>query len=406
MLEGKKIILGITGSIAAYKAATLVRLLIRKGAVVQVVMTDAAKDFITPLTLSTLSQRPVLTEPFLPVSGQWHSHIEWATWADAILMAPLTANTMAKMANGQADNLLIAIYLAARSPVFFAPVMDVDMFEHPATQRNIQTLVSYGNILIPPDEGELASGLSGKGRMKEPGEIIDLLETFFKKKNRFCGKKVLITAGPTCERIDPVRFIGNFSSGKMGFALANAFACQGAEVTLVTGPVSLNTPHGSIRRVDVTSASEMYDTCMRVFPDSDICIMSAAVADYRPLSTAKQKIKRTDKTLMLELTPNPDILKAMGEIKTEKQLLTGFALETQNAKTEALKKLRNKKLDLIVVNSLTDAGAGFGFDTNKVTLIDKEENTTEFALMSKEALAGLLTGKIYDYMLNKQNHAI
>ncbi|HRY32257.1 MAG TPA: bifunctional phosphopantothenoylcysteine decarboxylase/phosphopantothenate--cysteine ligase CoaBC [Bacteroidales bacterium] len=406
MLKGKKIILGITGSIAAYKAATLIRLLIRKGAVVQVVMTDAAKDFITPLTLSTLSQRPVLSEPFQGGSGQWNSHIDWAAWADAIVIAPLTANTLAKMANGQADNLLTAIYLAARSPVFFAPVMDVDMFEHPATTKNIHTLQSYGNILIPPDEGELASGLSGKGRMKEPDEIVSLLESFFKKKNRFRGKKVLITAGPTYEKIDPVRFIGNYSSGKMGFALANAFAGQGAEVILVTGPVSLRTACTNIQRVDVSSAREMFDRCMKHFPTSDICIMTAAVADYRPAMPAKQKIKKSDTALSLELTPNPDILKTMGEKKKNRQFLTGFALETRNAKAEAMKKLRNKKLDLIVVNSLKDAGAGFGHDTNKVTLIDKEENIKVLPLMSKEALAGLLTEKIYEYLINKENHAI
>lgn len=387
MLKGKKIILGITGSIAAYKAATLVRSLIKSGAEVQVVMTKAATDFITPLTLSTLSRRPVLCEPFHPVSGEWYSHVDWAHWADVILLAPLTANTIAKMAHGQADNLLLAIYLAARCPVYFAPAMDVDMYEHPATQHNIQILISFGNVLIPPEEGELASGLNGKGRMKEPQDIADFLSKEMKKKRPFDNKSVLITAGPTYEKIDPVRFIGNFSSGKMGFALAETFAEMGASVTLVCGPVNISAVNNRIKRIDVTTAEEMYQVCLKHFPDADITIMAAAVADYTPIHPEKDKIKKKSKNLQLNLVKTTDILSELGKIKKKKQILAGFALETCLEIQHATEKLQNKNLDLIVINSLKEEGAGFGFDTNKVSILAKDNTLLSFPLMSKKEVA-------------------
>ncbi|MCX6273419.1 MAG: bifunctional phosphopantothenoylcysteine decarboxylase/phosphopantothenate--cysteine ligase CoaBC, partial [Bacteroidetes bacterium] len=369
MLQGKKIILGVTGSIAAYKAATLIRLLSKEGAEIQVVMTKAAVDFITPLTLSTLSHRPVLIEPFHPASGEWYSHVDWANWADLILIAPLTANTMAKMATGQADNLLMAIYLASRCPVYFAPAMDVDMYMHPVTQGNINKLTSLGHVLIPPDEGHLASGLIGKGRMKEPEEIVGFLKKLLKKKNLLTGKKILITAGPTYEKIDPVRFIGNFSTGKMGFALADTLAEMGAAVTLLTGPTAQYTLNRAVKRIDVVSAAEMNRHCLDFFPDMDITIMAAAVADYTIENPASVKIKKDKKKhLLLDLVPTPDILSNLGKIKASHQLLVGFALETDRETQHAMDKLKNKNLDLIVLNSLRDEGAGFGHDTNKVSI--------------------------------------
>lgn len=397
MLKGKKIILGVTGSIAAYKAARLVRILMKNGAEVQVVMSKAAVDFITPLTMSTLSRRPVLIEPFHPVSGEWYSHVDWANWADFMLFAPLTANTIAKMANGQADNLLIAIYLAARCPVYFAPAMDVDMYEHPATQANIRKLISYGNILIPPDEGELASGLIGKGRMREPEEIVKFLGNTGKKKRPLENKKVLITAGPTYEKIDPVRFIGNFSSGKMGFALAEAFAADGASVTLITGPVHETLLDKSIHRIDVVSAEEMYRQCIKHFPVSDITVMAAAVADYRPISPSTEKIKKKKESFMLSLESTPDILASLGKQKKKHQFLAGFALETENEQFHAKEKLANKNLDLIVLNSLKDEGAGFGLDTNKVTIFASDNSTKSLPLLSKQETAE----EIKTYILRK-----
>lgn len=387
MLQGKKILLGISGSIAAYKAVLLVRLFVKEGAEVQVILTPSAHDFVTPLTLSTLSKRPVLTEPFDLGTGAWNSHVELANWADLILIAPLTANTMAKMVSGQADNLLIAVYLAARCPVMYAPAMDVDMFEHPSTQNNIKLLQSYGNVLIPPDEGELASGLVGKGRMKEPEAILSILEEHFKKKSPLNNKKVLVTAGPTYEKIDPVRFIGNFSTGQMGFALAAVLAENGAKVQLVAGPVSLTTPAGVTKRIDVTSAEEMYDACMEIAPSCDLIIMTAAVADFSPESPSEKKIKRKGEDLQLTLKPNKDILEALGKAKKKAQILVGFALETDLEMENARKKLRNKNLDLIVLNSLQDKGAGFGHPTNKVSLIDHSDVVISFPLKSKHEVA-------------------
>ena len=386
MLENKKIVLGITGSIAAYKACLLVRLLIRKGAEVQVVMTPAAKEFVTPLTLSTLTQKAVVSECFDRRDGSWHSHVSLGLWADAMLIAPASANTIGKMANGIADNMLVTTYLSMRAPVFIAPAMDLDMYAHPSTQRNLQRLQSYGNHIIEPGTGFLASTLEGKGRMEEPERIAEALEEYFLRQQRLAGKKVLITAGPTYEKIDPVRFIGNYSSGKMGFALAEVCAEQGAEVTLVSGPVALNTKHPGIRRIDVERAAEMYEAATRCFPETDIAILSAAVADFTPTTTASSKIKRKDNTLTLELQPTRDIAAALGAIKKERQILVGFALETDNELRNAQDKMERKRLDLIVLNSLRDKGAGFREDTNKVTLIDRHGQAA-FGLKPKREVA-------------------
>lgn len=394
MFNGKKILLGVTGSIAAYKAAALVRLFIKEGAEVQVVMTKSACDFITPLTLSTLSKRPVLIEPFHPGSGAWNSHVDWALWADFYLIAPLTANTLAKLANGMPDNLLVAIYLAARCPVFFAPAMDVDMFEHPSTQKNIQILESYGNILIPPQTGELASGLTGRGRLDEPENIVEFLNDWFKKKSPLSNKTALVTAGPTYERIDPVRFIGNFSSGKMGFAIAETLADAGVSVKLVTGPVALRTSHPGIEVTRVESASEMYDQCMAFYPQSDIVVMAAAVADYRPETRSAQKLKKKEAELTVTLKPTSDILAALGKQKRNDQILVGFALETQHALEHAQKKLHDKNLDFIVVNSLEDPGAGFEVDTNKIRIMDAAGQLTAYELKTKKEVAIDIVQKI------------
>ncbi len=400
MLNGKKILLGVTGSIAAYKAAALVRLFIKEGAEVQVVMSESACDFITPLTLSTLSKRPVLIEPFQPGTGAWNSHVDWALWADFYLIAPLTANTLAKLANGMPDNLLVAIYLAARCPVFFAPAMDVDMFEHPSTQKNIQILQSYGNILIPPQTGELASGLTGRGRLDEPENILVFLQDWFKKKSPLINKTALVTAGPTYERIDPVRFIGNFSSGKMGFAIAEALAAAGAEVKLVTGPVSITTAHPGIKQINIESADQMYDQCMEISPNADIIVMAAAVADYHPESVAAEKLKKQDETFSLTLIPTQDILAALGSHKKKDQILVGFALETQDAIQNAQKKLQRKNLDFIVVNTLEDPGAGFGGDTNKITIMDSTGQITGYELKTKKDVAIDIVQKISE-LFNK-----
>lgn len=400
MLNGKKILLGVTGSIAAYKAAALVRLFIKEGAEVQVVMSESACDFITPLTLSTLSKRPVLIEPFQPGTGAWNSHVDWALWADFYLIAPLTANTLAKLANGMPDNLLVAIYLAARCPVFFAPAMDVDMFEHPSTQKNIQILQSYGNILIPPQTGELASGLTGRGRLDEPENILVFLQDWFKKKSPLINKTALVTAGPTYERIDPVRFIGNFSSGKMGFAIAEALAAAGAEVKLVTGPVSITTAHPGIKQINIESADQMYDQCMEISPNADIIVMAAAVADYHPESVAAEKLKKQDEALSLTLIPTQDILAALGSHKKKDQILVGFALETQDAIQNAQKKLQRKNLDFIVVNTLEDPGAGFGGDTNKITIMDSTGQITGYELKTKKDVAIDIVQKISE-LFNK-----
>ena len=388
MLKGKKFILGISGGIAAYKCAQLTRLLVKEGAEVQVIMTKLAKQFITPLTMATLSKRPILVEFFNPENGEWNSHVDSGLWADAMIVAPATANTMGKMANGVADNLLITTYLSARCPVFVAPTMDLDMYQHPSTQRNMDTLRSYGNHLIEPNAGELASGLVGKGRMAEPEEIVASLKEFFSENNNdLAGIKVLVSAGPTHEKIDPVRFIGNYSSGKMGYAIAEELADRGAEVTLVSGPTQLDVNHNGINRINVVSAQEMYKECISCFPMMDAAIMTAAVADYRPSLKANEKIKRTEDNLSIELEANEDIAASLGTQKSEKQVLVGFALETENAIENAQKKLSKKNLDFVVLNSLKDEGAGFNTDTNKITILDNQNKINEFALKSKAEVA-------------------
>lgn len=386
MLKNKKIVLGITGSIAAYKACILVRLLIKKGAEVQVVMTPAAKEFITPLTLSTLTQKPVVSEFFDRRDGSWHSHVSLGLWADAMIVAPASASTIGKMANGVADNMLITTYLSMKAPVFVAPAMDLDMYAHPTTQQNLKKLASYGNHIIEPGTGFLASNLEGKGRMEEPEKIVEAIEQYFAKQSLLAGKKVLITAGPTYEKIDPVRFIGNYSSGKMGFALAEVCAEQGAEVTLVSGPVSLTTKHPAIKRIDVESAAEMYNAATKCFPKADIAILCAAVADFTPKVTADKKIKRKGDNLKLELQPTQDIAAALGAAKKKKQVLVGFALETNDELKNARDKMKRKNLDFIVMNSLQDKGAGFRVDTNKVTILDSH-GLTAFDTKSKREVA-------------------
>ena len=395
MLKGKHIILGITGSIAAYKAAYIIRALVKKGAEVQVVITPAGKEFITPITLSALSSNPVISEFFSNRDGSWHSHVDLGLWADAMLIAPATASTIGKMANGIADNMLVTTYLSCKAPVFIAPAMDLDMFAHPSTQQNLDRLRSFGNHIIEPAEGELASHLVGKGRMEEPDKIIAVLEEFFASRTVLEKKKIVITAGPTYEKIDPVRFIGNYSSGKMGFALAEACAAQGAEVTLIAGPVSLTTTHPNIHRVDVESAEEMYEAAVAAYPEADAGILCAAVADYRPEVQADEKIKRESKgDIMLHLVPNKDIAASLGAIKREGQLLVGFALETNNEATNAESKLKRKNLDFIVLNSLRDAGAGFRCDTNKISIIDNKGEVASYPLKSKQGVATDIVNKL------------
>ncbi|MDB5023919.1 MAG: coaBC [Mucilaginibacter sp.] len=394
MLEGKNIILGICGSIAAYKSALLVRLLIKAGASVQVVMTPEATSFITPLTLSTLSKKSVLVEYSKPETGEWNNHVELGLWADIFIIAPASANTLAKMAGGQSDNLLTAVYLSAKCPVFFAPAMDLDMWKHPATQQNIQKLQAYGNILIPPGNGELASGLFGEGRMAEPEEIVSFLTAEIKKKLPLTDQKILVTAGPTYEAIDPVRFIGNHSSGKMGFAIADQLAAMGAEVTLISGPTVQMSNQQSVKRIDVTSAAEMLEACLQYYKNSKACIMCAAVADFTPVSVSAQKIKKHDDGLNIELKKTIDILKTLGEQKRNGQVLVGFALETNNEEKNAIEKLQKKNLDFIVLNSLNDKGAGFKTDTNKITIIDHNLQKTTFALKDKVEVAKDICDKV------------
>lgn len=388
MLKGKKILIGITGSIAAYKIPLLVRLLIRNGAQVKVVMTPSACDFVTPLTLSTLSQSPVYIRPFNEADGSWTSHIDLGSWADIILMAPLSANTMAKMATGITDNLLTAVYLAARCPVFFAPAMDVDMFNHPSTQANIKTLQSFGNILISPAEGELASGLHGFGRLEEPENIFLIIEEYFKKSGSLSGSHVLITSGPTIEPIDPVRFISNHSTGLMGNSIATEAAARGARVTLISGPVYEYPNHPSIEVIRVNTAAEMYEQTMQVFATTDIAIMAAAVADYTPSSVSDKKLKKDDvATLHIELKVTNDILAECGKKKQAGQILVGFALESDNEINNALKKLHTKNLDCIVLNSLQDKGAGFRSQTNRIAIIEKNGTVTHYELKPKKEVA-------------------
>lgn len=393
MLEGKKFVLGITGSIAAYKAAYLIRALIKKGAEVQVVITPAGKEFITPITLSALTSKPVISEFFSQRDGTWHSHVDLGLWADAMIVAPATASTIGKMAHGIADNMLITTYLSMKAPVFIAPAMDLDMFAHPATQHNLDILRSYGNHIIEPGEGELASHLVGKGRMEEPDNIVRILEDYFAKGAELAKKKVVITAGPTYEKIDPVRFIGNYSSGKMGYALAEECAARGAEVILVSGPVQLTTSHPGIRRIDVESAAEMHEATLREFADADAAILCAAVADFTPEEVADQKIKREHDDLMLRLKPTHDIAAALGQRKQAHQCLVGFALETDHEAEHAQDKLRRKNLNFIVLNSLRDAGAGFRHDTNKITILDAE-GSTAYPLKSKKEVAADIVDRL------------
>lgn len=395
VLKGKKILLGVSGGIAAYKTASLVRLFIKSGAEVQVVMTPSAKDFVTPLTLGTLSKREVFSAFYEPddENAKWNNHVELALWADLMVIAPATANTISKMANGGCDNLLMAVYLSAKCKVYFAPAMDLDMYKHESTHINFDKLKSFGNVMIPAETGELASGLSGEGRMAEPENILQFIENDILKSLPLKGKKALVTAGPTYEPIDPVRFIGNHSSGKMGFDIAKTLADKGAEVTLVSGPTHLSVQHSLINLVRVVSAQEMYEACHKEFSQVDIMVASAAVADYRPKHVASQKIKKADDILVLELEKNKDILASLGNIK-KNQFLVGFALETQNEIEHAKQKIQKKNLDLIVLNSLNDKGAGFGGTTNKVTFIDKDFNIEEFPLKSKEEVAQDIVNKI------------
>ena len=400
MLEGKNIVLGICGSIASYKSATLVRLLIKAGANVQVVMTPEATDFITPLTLSTLSKNPVLVDYFRPETGEWNNHVELGLWANVFIIAPASANTLAKMAGGLCDNLLTAVYLSAKCPVYFAPAMDLDMWKHPSTVENVETLQSFGNIMIKPGNGELASGLHGEGRMAEPEEIIDFLSADIKKKLPLVNQKILVTAGPTYEAIDPVRFIGNHSSGKMGFAIADELALRGADVILVTGPSAQTSKQRSVKRVDVTSAAQMLEACEQYYANLQACIMSAAVADYTPVNVADHKIKKqADNHLNIELKTTVDILKTLGEKKRSDQLLVGFALETNDEELNAIQKLKKKNLDFIVLNSLNDTGAGFKGDTNKITIIDSNLQKTTFNLKTKDEVARDICNKLTDLLL-------
>ena len=387
MLKGKHIVLGISGGIAAYKSAYLLRLLIKKGAEVQVVITPNGKEFITPATLAALSGKPVVSEFFAANTGEWHSHVDLGLWADLMIVAPATASTIGKMANGIADNMLITTYLSAKEQVMVAPAMDLDMWAHPSTQRNIATLKKDGVIIVEPGAGELASGLTGKGRMEEPENIVKAAEDYFKSQQTLQGKRVLITAGPTYENIDPVRFIGNYSSGKMGFAIAGEFARRGAEVTLISGPVSLLTPEGVARRVDVTSAKEMYEAATENYPHVDIVVLAAAVADYAPAAVSGVKLKREGASEMeLRLVRNPDIAATLGERK-ENQILVGFALETDHELENARHKMAKKNLDWIVLNSLKDPEAGFMKDTNKVTIVGSNGDVREYPAKSKLRVA-------------------
>lgn len=371
MLKGKKIVLGITGSIAAYKACQIIRLLVKAGAEVQVVITPAGKEFITPITLSALTQKPVISEFFAQRDGTWHSHVALGLWADAMLIAPCTASTLGKMAHGVADNMLITTYLSMKAPVFIAPAMDLDMYAHPTTQQNLDTLRSFGNHIIEPQSGFLASGLEGKGRMEEPEKIVEVLDVFFSKSLPLTGKNILITAGPTYEKIDPVRFIGNYSSGKMGFALAEECARRGAHVKLVAGPVAIQAKHENIQRIDVESGEEMYQAAVQHFPDCDAAILCAAVADYRPAEQADKKLKREADDLLLRLVPTRDIAAELGRMKSNEQVLVGFALETNDEETNAQKKLEKKNLDFIVLNSLQNKGTCFRSDENQITIISR-----------------------------------
>lgn len=396
MFRGKKILLGVTGSIAAYKSAFLVRLLVKEGAEVKVVMTPPAQAFITPLTLATLSKNPVKTEFFEPESGVWSSHVELGKWADLFLVAPATANTMAKFAGGICDNLLTAVYLSAGCPVFIAPAMDLDMYRHAATARNIKKLRERGNIIIESGFGELASGLTGAGRMAEPEDIMAIIGDYLRAGRPLAGKRALVTAGPTYEAIDPVRFIGNRSTGKMGFAIAEELALMGATVTLVCGPSNQNAGHPGIEVIKVESAGEMFEAVKKHFRDAAIIVLAAAVADYKPVRPAKEKLKKKEDRLVLKLEKTVDIAAYLGKIKQKNQVIAGFALETNNETENALKKLKSKNLDLIVLNSLRDEGAGFGYDTNKVTIFDRTGDVKTYELKSKREVAADIVRALLD----------
>lgn len=386
MLNGKHILLGVTGSIAAYKAANIVRLLVTQGAEVKIVMTPLAKQFITPLTLATLAKNPIYVDFFNPENGEWNSHVSLGMWSDAYLIAPATANTIGKMANGIADNLLLTSYLSAKCPVFVAPAMDLDMFAHPAVQKNIETLKSYGVHFIDAEDGELASGLVGKGRLATPESIVESLDAFFNGQMSLTGKKVMVTAGPTYEKIDAVRFIGNYSSGKMGYAIAEECASRGAEVVLVSGPTSLNVHNCNIKLVKVNSAREMYEACNQEFPQCNAAVLSAAVADFTPQNVSDTKIKRKDNNLEICLKPTEDIAASLGKIK-ENRVLVGFALEKENELENAIGKLERKNFDFIVLNSMNDKGAGFNHDTNKITIINRSKEVKNYDLKSKVMVA-------------------
>ena len=393
MIRGKKIILGVTGSIAAYKSALLVRLLIKEGVEVKVVMTPLAKEFITPLTLATLSKQPVLVDFFNPENGDWNSHVDLGLWADAFVIAPATANTIGKMVQGIADNLLLTTYLSSKCPVFVAPAMDLDMFAHPSTRKNLDILKSYGNLIIEPSVGELASGLEGKGRMEEPDRILSYLDNYFEPKTML-SKKVLITAGPTFEKIDPVRFVGNYSSGKMGFALAEVCAKQGAEVTLITGPVKMSLKNKTIERINVESAEEMHKAVMARFEHMDGAILCAAVADFTPVDHSDIKLKRDTTNLQVSFKPTTDIAAEVGKIKRHEQFLVGFALETNDEEVNAKKKMERKNFDFIVLNSLQDPNSGFGFDTNKVSIIHRSGLQRKYELKNKIDVAEDIVNEI------------
>lgn len=386
MLGGKHILLGVTGSIAAYKAANIVRLLVTQGAEVKIVMTPLAKQFITPLTLATLAKNPIYVDFFNPENGEWNSHVSLGMWADAYLIAPATANTIGKMANGIADNLLLTSYLSAKCPVFVAPAMDLDMFAHPSVQKNIETLKSYGVHFIDAEDGELASGLVGKGRLAAPERIVESLDAFFNGQMSLTGKKVMVTAGPTYEKIDAVRFIGNYSSGKMGYAIAEECASRGAEVVLVSGPTSLNVHNSNIKLVRVNSAREMYEACNQEFPQCNAAVLSAAVADFTPQNVSDTKIKRKDNNLEITLKPTDDIAASLGKQKGDR-VLVGFALEKENELENAIGKLERKNFDFIVLNSMNDKGAGFNHDTNKITIINRSKEVKNYDLKSKVMVA-------------------
>ncbi|WNB17194.1 bifunctional phosphopantothenoylcysteine decarboxylase/phosphopantothenate--cysteine ligase CoaBC [Marivirga arenosa] len=396
MLQGKKIILGITGSIAAYKTAILTRLLVKEGAEVQVIMTEDAKEFITPLTLSTLSNNPVLSIFSNKETGEWNNHVDLGIWADLLLIAPASANTLGKCANGICDNLLLATYLSAKCPVAFAPAMDLDMYKHPTTLSNIKKLESLGNKIIEAESGELASGLEGQGRMQEPEVLVEEIKKILDLKKKFKGKKVVITAGPTHEAIDPVRFVGNHSSGKMGYALAEEFASEGAEVTLISGPSSLKAPQNLSEFISVKSAQDMYEKADQAYPNSDIAIFAAAVADYRPKTVAKEKIKKKEKGMTIDMEKTVDIAKSLGKKKKSNQINIGFALETENEEQNAQKKLENKNFDLVVLNSLRDEKAAFGHDTNKVKIYSSDGLVEESPLLSKKEVAKIILHQVYN----------